>query len=87
MAKHGHRRQVLLFLIAIILPCAVLVVLGLRLVSQERELRENRRADERSSLAAQLRRELSTRLDRMAQSPLTRPPRVRSPALCMITRL
>lgn len=47
MAQHGHRRQVLLFLVAIILPCAVLVALGLRMVGQERELREKRLADER----------------------------------------
>jgi nitrogen-specific signal transduction histidine kinase len=66
MAAHGHRRQVLLFLVAIILPCVVLVVLGLRMVQQERELSEKRRADERSRLTGQLRQELSQRLERIA---------------------
>ncbi len=66
MAADGHRRQVLLFLVAIILPCVVLVVLGLRMVSQERELDEKRLADQRRSITTQLRQELSARLDRIA---------------------
>ncbi|UCG85364.1 MAG: hypothetical protein JSW71_15710 [Gemmatimonadota bacterium] len=71
MAANGHRRQVLLFLVAIILPCVVLVVLGLRMVAQERELQDNRSAEERRSLTNQLRRELSARLDRMALQEAT----------------
>jgi len=55
MTAHGHRRQVLLFLIAIILPCAVLVVLGLRMVRQEQELGERCMADERRRMTSQLR--------------------------------
>ncbi len=66
MVVRGHRRQVLLFLVAVLLPCALLVVLGVRMVAQERELAEKRLADERRSLTAQLRRELSGRLDRIA---------------------
>ena len=66
MAAHRHRWQVLLFLVAIILPCVVLVVLGLRMVAQERELAEKRLADGRRSLTGQLRQELSARLDRTA---------------------
>ena len=94
MATHRHRRQVLLFLIAIILPCAVLVILGLRLVAQERELRENRRGDEQRSLAVQLRRELSAHLDRMAlqeaSARLAEPSRsnlreYQSPAVVLVT--
>jgi signal transduction histidine kinase len=71
MAAHGHRRQVLLFLVAIILPCVVLVVLGLRMVAQERELNEKRAADERRSMTGQLRQELSARLDRIALEEAT----------------
>ena len=66
MAAHGHRRQVLLFLAAIILPCTVLVALGLRIVAQERELGEKHQADQRRTLTVQLRQELAARLDRMA---------------------
>jgi signal transduction histidine kinase/tetratricopeptide (TPR) repeat protein len=71
MAANGHRRQVLLFLVAIILPCVVLVVLGLRIIAQERELDEKRAADERRSLTNQLRQELSARLDRIALEEAT----------------
>jgi signal transduction histidine kinase len=71
MATNGHRRQVLLFLVAIILPCVVLVVLGLRMVAQERELSGKRLADERRSIASQLRQELSARLDRIALEQAT----------------
>ncbi len=63
MASYAHRRQVLLFLTAVILPCTVLVTLGLRMVGQERELQEKRLADERDRITTQLRRELSTYLE------------------------
>ncbi len=66
MAAHGHRRQVLLFLVAIILPCVVLVVLGVSMVAQERELGEKRRSDEKRRVANQIRQDLSSRLERIA---------------------
>jgi hypothetical protein len=66
MAAEGHRRQVLLFLVAIILPCVVLVVLGSRMLAQERELGEKRLADGHRALTTQLRQELSAQLDRIA---------------------
>jgi len=71
MAAHGHRRQVLLFLLAIILPCVVLVVLGLRMVAQERELGEKRLSDQRRSVTGQIRQELSAQLDRIALQEAT----------------
>jgi signal transduction histidine kinase len=71
MGRRDHRRQVLLFLVAIILPCVVLVVLGLRMIAQERELREKRLADEHRRIASQLRQELSARLDRLALEEAT----------------
>ena len=55
MASYTHRRQVPLFLLAIILPCAVLVALGLRMIGQERELAEKRLEDERGRLSGQIR--------------------------------
>ena len=66
MAAHAHRRQVLLFLAAILLPCSVLVVLGLRMIIQERELADKRLADERSRVTSQIRQALSARLERIA---------------------
>jgi len=72
MASHAHRRQVLLFLFAILLPCFVLVVLGVRLIGQERELREGRLADERRLLTRQIRQDLSTRLDEIKRDEAAR---------------
>ena len=63
MRPSGHRRQVLLFLVAIILPCLVLVALSLRMISQEQELAEKRLAEEQRHLAIQIRQELLARLE------------------------
>ena len=65
MAVHAHRRQILLFVAAILLPCAVLIALGLRMISQERELAESRLADGRVLVAGLFRQELSARLNAM----------------------
>jgi len=66
MVSRSHRRQVILFLAAILLPCVALVALGLRLVSQERELASSRLDDERRRVTRQLRQEISSRLERTA---------------------
>ena len=71
MASQLHRRQVLLFLAAILLPCAALVGLGLRLVVQERELGAVRRGDERRRITRQLRQELVSHLERTALRQVT----------------
>ncbi len=71
MASQLHRRQVLFFLAAIVLPCAALVLLGLRLVIQERELSAARRADERHRVARQLHEELLSRLERTSLRQIT----------------
>jgi len=63
MRPLGHRRQVLLFLVAILVPSLVLVGLSLRMISQERELTEKRRADERRRLVNQLSQDLLSRLE------------------------
>jgi signal transduction histidine kinase len=49
----------------------VLVVLGLRMLAQERELSEKRQADERRSITSQLRQELAARLDHIALEEAT----------------
>jgi len=66
MASQSHRRQVFLFLAAILLPCVALVALGVRLVVQERELAASRFDDERRRVTRQLQQELSSRLERTA---------------------
>lgn len=57
------RRQVWLFLVAILTPCLVLVGLSLRTLEQERQLEEKRSADERQRRVAHLRQELMNRLE------------------------
>src|SRR5438067_2466264 len=51
-----------LLLSAILIPAAVLITLGVRVVRQEAELAERRAAEERRDALEQLRRELSARL-------------------------
>jgi len=63
VGRLGHRRQVVLFLVAILVPCLVLVALSLRMIGQERELAEKRRADVQRRLVEQARQELLGRLE------------------------
>jgi signal transduction histidine kinase len=72
MVSSAHRRQVLLFLVAVALPCTVVVVLGLRIISQERELRERRVIDERRLLTREIRQALLDRLGSVIQEETTR---------------
>ena len=64
-AIHPHlpRRQALLFLIAILVPCLLLLALGLRVMAQERRLDVTRRAEQRQLLVGQVRQELLSRLE------------------------
>ena len=72
MASFAHRRQVLLFLVAVVLPCTVLVALGVLIFRQERELRERRLADEQRLVTREIRQELSNRLDGISQNEAVR---------------
>jgi two-component sensor histidine kinase len=63
MNQRKRSRQVLLIVIAILLPAAVLVGLARRVVRQERELAKTQAAEERRNALEQLRRELAARLD------------------------
>ena len=67
MKVEGHRKQVALFLIAVLLPVIVLVALTLRMVTQERELALKRVADEHRRMAAEIGRDLTSRLDGFAR--------------------
>ena len=68
---HRARRQALLFLVAVLVPCLVLVGLGLRLIVQERELETQRRTDERRRLVVQVRQELLSRLEQIKLGEVT----------------
>jgi signal transduction histidine kinase len=65
MVETGHKRQILFFLAAVLLPCLVLVVLSFRMIAQQRELAEKRLADERRSISSNARQQLLVRLERI----------------------
>src|SRR3989304_9135647 len=66
MARRGHRRQIRLFLIAVLFPCLVLIGLGLRITEQEQELAGKRAADERRRRVEETGELLSAKLKRIA---------------------
>ena len=91
-----HRRQILLFLIAILLPAAVLIGLGARTIVQERELTITRAADRRRDALEQLRRELFARLEAIKlqeinllirSTTLGQPHGPENPAVMLVARL
>ena len=71
MASLPHRRQVFLFLVAVLLPSVVLVVLGLRMIGQEQELAEQRVADDRRRAVTDIGDVLLAELDRIRLETLT----------------
>ncbi len=83
--NHRWKRQVLLFLLAILLPAGVLLTLAVRLVRQEAELASKRVDAARRDAAEELRRELSVRLDAIKLSFATESPK--NPAIVFIARL
>ena len=67
MKIEGHRKQVLLFLTAVLLPVIVLVALTLRIVRQERELTLKRVADDHRRVATETGQDLASRLDKVVR--------------------
>jgi signal transduction histidine kinase len=65
MKIQGHRKQVLLFLVTVLLPSLVLVALTLRIVTQERELVQKRIADEHRRIAREMGQALLARLEKI----------------------
>ncbi len=63
MRQLGHRLQLGVFLAAVCVPCIALIALSLRIISQDRELAEKRRADERRREVLQVRDALLARLN------------------------
>ena len=58
-----HKRQIFLFLAAILVPAGVLIGLAGRIMYQDRELAAKRAIDQRHAAVDQVRRELSSRLE------------------------
>jgi tetratricopeptide (TPR) repeat protein len=63
MRTRGHHKQVLLFLIAVVLPSSVLIVLTWHMIGQQQELSEKRLADERRRLTTEIGQKLLVRLE------------------------
>ncbi|HXM40044.1 MAG TPA: HAMP domain-containing sensor histidine kinase [Bryobacteraceae bacterium] len=67
-----YKRQVFLFLAAILVPAAVLVGLASRILYQDRELAAKRAADQRRLAVDQLRRELDAHLEAIKLQEINR---------------
>jgi signal transduction histidine kinase len=67
-----YKRQVFLFLAAILVPAAVLVGLASRILYQDRELAAKRTADQRRIAVDQLRRELDAHLEAIKLQEINR---------------
>ena len=65
VSSRSHRKQILLFLLAVILPSVVLVVFTLRMISQERELAQKRMLDERRRMGSEIGQHLLVRLEKI----------------------
>jgi signal transduction histidine kinase len=70
MSQAEHRRQITLFVAAVVLPSAVLVALGFRMMAQERQLAASRVEDDRRRVAAEVRQSLLVELDRVERDGL-----------------
>ncbi len=70
MAEAKHRRQIALFVAAVVLPSAVLVALGFRMMAQERQLAASRVEDDRRLVAAEIRQSLLAELERVERDAL-----------------
>lgn len=70
MSSNPRRRQVRFFLIAVILPSAVLVALGAQLLRQEHRLAIQQRVDERLRIVEEARESLFGELERLQRSAL-----------------
>ncbi len=58
-----HQRRIGLFLVTVVVPCLVLVALGLRIVRQDRELAAKRAEDERTRQIDQIRKDALSKLE------------------------
>ena len=72
MGVTRHKRQIFLFVIAILVPATVLVGLSVRMMYQDRELAARREADQRRTAVDQLRRELDAHLETVKLQEINR---------------
>ena len=63
MHRRAQRVQLILFLGAVFVPCALLVALSVRIIAQDRELQERRRVDERRRVVSDAGKALAAALE------------------------
>jgi signal transduction histidine kinase len=63
MKGRGHRKQIFLFLTAVLLPSFILIFLTIRMISQERELSQKRLMEEQQRTAQDIGQRLLVRLE------------------------
>lgn len=82
LGSSGYRRQIFLFLAAVIIPCLALIVFSVRGVRQEKELAEKRRAEDERRRANEIGQHLLVRLEKVkleeAQEAAFRPEKLSS---------
>src|SRR4051812_13527384 len=72
MEPRRRKRQLVLFLTAILLPAVLLIGLTVRVLRQEVELADKRTADDRRTALEQLRSELTSKLEAVKLQELNR---------------
>jgi len=96
LGSSGYRRQIFLFLAAVIVPCLALVVSSVLGVRQEKELAEKRRAEDDRRRAIEIGQHLLVRLEKVkleeSQEAAFRPERLsfsiyRNPEVILIGRI
>ena len=63
MKGRSHRKQILLFFIAVLLPSIVLILITIRMISQERELSQKRMVDEQHRMVRDIGQHLLVNLE------------------------
>src|SRR5687768_8667670 len=74
MKGRSRRRQLLLFLIPLILPSLAVVAFGLKMLDQERELSGKRAADTRRQIVADVARDTLARIERIRTQEISANP-------------
>ena len=96
LGSSGYRRQIFLFLAAVIIPCLALIVFSVQGVRQEKELAGKRRAEDERRRANEIGQHLLVRLEKVkleeAQEAAFRPEKLsssiyRNPEVILIGRV
>ncbi|MFC2156623.1 sensor histidine kinase [Acidobacteriota bacterium] len=74
MESRAYKKKIFLFILVFVLPCIVLVLLSLRMISQEKELSQKRAQDDSRRTATEIGQRLLIRLENIKRLELINPP-------------